>query len=145
MTGPLPNSRYTVTADKRRGTLSLEKGQDDLLRFCWRDRATNATEIDRIVFPDEGVVFKRVNTGRGDADRVYMLKYAANSQPLMFWMQDKSADKDAENCTRMNELINNPAAVAAAVAALAAEAAPARGAAGIPGGLDPAQWMQLMG
>ena len=46
-----------------------------------------------------------------------MIKYNSGAEPLMFWMQDKSADKDTEYCTKVNDYINNPNAAAAAAAA----------------------------
>jgi hypothetical protein len=46
----------------------------------------------------------------------------------MYWMQDKSSEKDAENCQRFNDLIRNPQLAAA----------PARSDAADP-------WAQLLG
>jgi 26S proteasome regulatory subunit N13 len=115
------NGKFSVTPDKRRGTLSMSKSPDGLMHFRWTDRSTGTLEDHRIVFPDE-VSFKKVKTGR-ETDRVYLLKFTHAQQHLMFWMQDKSSDKDAENAGKINEYANNPAAADAAAAALAGAAA----------------------
>lgn len=54
---------------------------------------------------------------------------------MMFWMQDKATDKDAENSSKVSEYANNPS--------LAVTAAPAPPA-GVPG-VTAEQWAQLMG
>ena len=83
-------------------------------------------------------------TAGRDADRVYMVKYSSGAEPLMFWMQDKGDVEDTENCNKVNEFANNPAAATAAAAtALAAARAPVPGApevagAGTAGSSDPA-------
>jgi hypothetical protein len=114
------NGKFTVTADKRRGTLSMSRSSDGLMRFRWTDRSTGILEDHRIVFPDE-VSFKKCKTGR-ETDRVYLLKFTHAQQPLMFWMQEKSSEKDAENASKINEYANNPAAADAAAAAIASAA-----------------------
>jgi hypothetical protein len=117
----------------------MEKMQDGVLHFKWTDRGTGRVEDDRMVFP--GVIeFKKVKTGR-ENDRVFILKYTGSSERFMFWMQDKSDEKDADNCSKINEYANNPAALDAAVAAQQAESANATG--GGRAGAD--AWMQMMG
>jgi len=145
---------FNVTADKRKGTISLNRAPDGLMQFRWAVRPSGAPEDERILFPGDAQ-FVRVNTGRGDTDRVYILRFASNagsSQKLMYWMQDKDASKDAENVTKFNEFVNNPEAAQAAANALNAAAAGAAapggggGAEAVPGhGLGPEAWMQLMG
>jgi hypothetical protein len=88
-----------ISPDKRRGTISLEKSNDGLIHFKWTDRSSGNTEDNRIVFPGE-INFKRCRTGR-ENDRVYMLKFQGGQQPLMFWMQEKLSEKDAENASKM--------------------------------------------
>jgi len=81
----------------------------------WTDRNSGAIELDRILMPDD-MIFKRVATGR-EGDRVYMVKYSSGAEPIMFWMQEKADSHDLENCNKVNEYANNPAAAAAAAAA----------------------------
>jgi len=106
--------KFRVTADKRRGNLSVSKDNDGLMIIKWTDRSTGSIEDRRVAFPNE-MVFKKIKTGR-EGDRVYMLKFQAND-PLLFWMQDKDASKDDENASKLNEYVNNPASIPAAPAA----------------------------
>ena len=46
----------TVTADPRKGLLSLKKSEDGLMHLVWKDRATNAVEEDLIVFPGDATI-----------------------------------------------------------------------------------------
>lgn len=106
--------KFRVTADKRRGNLSLSKDNDGLMVIKWTDRSTGSIEDRRVAFPNE-MVFKKIKTGR-EGDRVYMLKFHSN-EPLLFWMQDKDASKDEENASKLNEYVNNPSSIPAAPAA----------------------------
>ena len=115
------NGKFSVVPDKRRGTLSMSKSTDGLMHFRWTDRSTGILEDHRIVFPNE-VNFKKCRTGR-ETDRVYVLKFTHSQQPMMFWMQEKSSEKDTENVAKVNEYANNPAAADAAAAAIASAAA----------------------
>ena len=108
------NGKFTVTPDKRRGTLSLSKSSDGLMNLRWSDRSTGILEDHRSIVPGE-VTFKKCRTGR-ENDRVYLLQFTQAQQPLMFWMQEKSSEKDLENASKVNEYANNPAAADAAVA-----------------------------
>ena len=98
----------------------MSRSADGLMHFRWTDRSTGIIEDHRIVFPDE-VSFKKGKTGR-ETDRVYLLKFTHAQQPLMFWMQEKSSEKDADNASKINEYANNPAAADAAAAAIASAA-----------------------
>ena len=139
--------QYLITADTRRGTISLVKNPNDgLLHFTWADRDTGNTEDDRMLFPDEAV-WKKVNTGRA-GDRVFLLQLKSSNQVLMFWMQDKSAEKDDEVVTKINNFINNPSSVDAAIAAQVNDSAAASDsavAAAGPGGLNQESWLRAMG
>ena len=108
------NGKFTVTPDKRRGTLSLSKSSDGLMNLRWSDRSTGILEDHRSIVPGE-VTFKKCRTGR-ESDRVYLLQFTQAQQPLMFWMQEKSSEKDLDNASKINEYANNPAAADAAVA-----------------------------
>lgn len=101
-----PNGKFLVTPDPRRGKIAMEKTADGVMHFRWYDRTTNQLEDDRMVFPDD-VEFKRVKTGR-ENDRVFMLKFVGRTERIMFWMQNKSSEKDEENCAKVNQYANNP-------------------------------------
>ena len=133
----LPNGKYTVTADPRPGKVALSKEADGLMHFKWINGASNSVEDDRIVFPGE-YTFKKVKTGRENCtDRIYMLKYQSGSQRLMFWMQDKSNDKDEENVKKVNDFLLNPNAVNVGNTTAGAAA----------GGqaVGPDEWMRMIG
>mmetsp|Transcript_11641 Transcript_11641/g.19508 ORF Transcript_11641/g.19508 Transcript_11641/m.19508 type:complete len:316 (+) Transcript_11641:99-1046(+) len=140
-----PNGKFQVTADPRRGSVSLMKGSDGLVHFKWTNSLSNSVEDDRIVFPGE-YTFKKVKTDRPD-DRVYLLKYQGGSQRLMFWLQDKSTEKDEEVIKKMNECLLNPnAAMTAAATAAGAGGAAGAGAGGSGSGVvSPDEWMQMIG
>jgi len=111
-----PN-RYLVTPENARGHITLIKTPDGLVKFCWGDRNAQQPEIERIIFPSEAE-FKKVQTGR-ENDRVYMLHIPqGGNQTFMFWLQDKSTEKDSELISKLNDCMNNPAAADAAAAAL---------------------------
>jgi hypothetical protein len=42
-----------------------------------------------------------------------MAKWNGSSRKQMYWMQDKSAGKDEDNCKQLNDLIRNPQLAAA--------------------------------
>lgn len=112
------------------------------MHFKWTNGVTNSVEDDRIVFPGE-YVFKKVKTGREEGtDRVYMLKYQSGDQRMMYWLQDKSTDKDEQTVKTVNDFLTNPNAVVVAPAG----AAGAGAGAGAPGGVvSPDEWMRLIG
>lgn len=128
------SGKFQVTADPRRGTISLERGNDGELQFHWTDRMSSRKEdqFHRMLFPEEAQ-FKRVKTGR-EHDRVYMLKYVQGQQRFMFWIQERASDKDEENCSKINEYANNPAAARAAAEAVKAAAEAERSAAAAAAG-----------
>lgn len=83
------------------------------MHFQWKDRSSGHVIDDFMVFPGDAVLSK-VNTGR-EKDRVYLLKWQGGvNRKFMFWMQDKSADQDDQNCKKFNEYISNPPREAAA-------------------------------
>lgn len=65
----------------------------------------------------------------------------------MFWMQDKSSERDDEILTKMNDFINNPMAVDTAIAARLNDstASDSAVAAAGPGGLNQDSWLRAMG
>ncbi|XP_053308879.1 proteasomal ubiquitin receptor ADRM1 [Spea bombifrons] len=95
----------TVTPDKRKGLVYIQQTDDSLIHFCWKDRTSGNVEDDLIIFPDD-CEFKRV--AQCTTGRVFVLKFKAGSKRLFFWMQEPKADKDEENCRKVNEYLNNP-------------------------------------
>merc|ERR1719220_912170 len=96
-----------VTPDKRKGMVQIEKGNDNLMHFKWKDRGTGTVEDDLIIFPDdiEYTRVKQCTTGR-----VYVLKFKSSpSRRMFFWMQEPKEDKDEENCKKVNDVLNKPA------------------------------------
>lgn len=142
LTGPNSAGKFSCTADKRKGSVSLVSTPDQLVRFRWTDRSSGNVEDDRIIMPGDAT-FKSVNTGKGD-DRVYILKLNSGGPHLMYWLQDKSNEKDKENVDKLNDLMTNPSAVQAAIAARNASGGAVAGPGGVPG-LGPEAWAQLMG
>jgi Proteasome complex subunit Rpn13 ubiquitin receptor len=79
-----------------------------MVKVRWTDLTTNTIVDDYFVMPQD-VILKKVTTGK-ENDRVYLLKWlgAGVDRKLMFWMQDKSPEKDDENCKKFNDFIANP-------------------------------------
>ena len=142
----LPNGNFNVVSDPRRGVITMSRGGDRILHFKWTDRSSGTVEEDRLVFPNSAT-FKRIKTPN-ETDRVYV--FTQDNQHLMFWLQDKSSDKDVEVVNKINNFIANPQAIDAALAVMAAANAADAGTAGVGGlpgtaGLGPDAWMNLMG
>jgi len=99
------NGKHSVGIDKRRGKIVLSRSPDGLLHFKWINLMNNATEDDRIIFPNDHS-FRKVTTGVGrENDRVYVLRYLQGTQKLMFWFQDFSNTKDAEHYKKINDFL----------------------------------------
>lgn len=129
---PNANGKFLVTPEKtKRGKITLTTVADGLVSFKWTNSMNGTVEDDRIVFPGENV-FKKVNTGR-ENDRIYVLKYFSGNQQFMYWMQDKSNEKDAYNEKRINDLMTNPNAPNTTAAAPAGSMT------------SPSEWIQAMG
>eukprot|EP00005_Dracoamoeba_jomungandri_P005178 CAMPEP_0174261442 /NCGR_PEP_ID=MMETSP0439-20130205/11433_1 /TAXON_ID=0 /ORGANISM="Stereomyxa ramosa, Strain Chinc5" /LENGTH=320 /DNA_ID=CAMNT_0015345917 /DNA_START=32 /DNA_END=994 /DNA_ORIENTATION=- len=95
-----------VTPDTRKGLVQLNQEADGLMHFVWKDRGTKLTETDLIVFPEDGIEFKRIK--QCTTGRVYLLEWQQTGRRLFFWMQEPSESKDEENCRKINEYIKNP-------------------------------------
>ncbi|CAF1319094.1 unnamed protein product [Adineta ricciae] len=94
-----------VHPDTRKGLVYLYQGNDMLMHFCWKERASNTAEDDLVIFPDE-IEFKKVT--QNTTGRVYILKWRSNARKLFFWMQEPKEDKDEEWCKKINEMLNHP-------------------------------------
>ncbi|KAJ1956326.1 hypothetical protein GGI12_005334, partial [Dipsacomyces acuminosporus] len=92
-----------VHADLRRGLCYLKKGEDGLLRFCWKDiKANHEPEEELIVFPGD-VALEKVPQSD---DRVYVLKFKSSSQRHFFWIQEPNAEDDGDIVHSVNVLMN---------------------------------------
>lgn len=75
--------KFRVTADIRKGQITIVKGNDGLKHFRWGDRNGNVVD-DLIIFPEEAK-FSKVSTGKPE-DRVFLLKFNSGDRKFMFWM-----------------------------------------------------------
>jgi len=107
--GKMTMSGNLVTADKRKGLIQVEQGEDTLMHFKWKDRGTGVVEDDLIIFPDD-IEFVRVDQCK--TGRVYLLKFKSSSRRMFFWMQEPKEDKDEELCKKVNDSLNKGAAAA---------------------------------
>lgn len=89
----------------KKGIVYLNQTEDALIHFCWKDRTTGQTEDDLIIFPEDAE-FKRVDACKDG--RVYVLKFKSSSRRNFYWLQEPSDAKDEENCTKINDFLNNP-------------------------------------
>jgi len=103
--GKMTVSGSLVTADKRKGLIQVERGDDDLMHFKWKDRTSGTVEDDLIIFPDD-IDFLRVDQCK--TGRVYVLKFKSSSRRMFFWMQEPKEDKDEELCKKVNDSLNKP-------------------------------------
>jgi len=94
-----------VHPDKRKGQVYVYQSDDSLMHFCWKDRTSGTVEDDLIIFPDD-IEFKYVS--QCTTGRVYVLKFKSSSRKLFFWLQEPKAEKDEENCKKVNDFLNNP-------------------------------------
>ncbi|KAJ2550095.1 hypothetical protein IWW49_003517 [Coemansia sp. RSA 1797] len=91
-----------VRPDPRAGLCFVKKEDDELLRFCWKERSSNAlVEEELIVFPGD-VSLEKVTQSSG---RVYVLKFKSSSQRLFFWLQEADATRDAQLINSVNDVL----------------------------------------
>ncbi|GAV04968.1 hypothetical protein RvY_15165-2 [Ramazzottius varieornatus] len=93
----------TVTADPRKGMVYVNKGDDDLPHFCWRERSATSPEEDLIIMPND-VELKKVpqcTTGR-----VFLLRVKATGRKLFYWMQEFDATKDEELFKKVQDCLS---------------------------------------
>lgn len=102
----MESSSNLVTPDKRKGMVQIEKGEDQLMHFKWKDRKSGVVEDDLIIFPDD-IEFTRVT--QCTTGRVFVLKFkSSRSRRMFFWMQEPKEDKDEDFCQKVNDFLNKP-------------------------------------
>ncbi|KAJ8951230.1 hypothetical protein NQ318_010258 [Aromia moschata] len=94
--GPGSTGGNKHLVEMRAGKMNLKGRMVSHYRHC-RRRFNN--------FPDdcEYVKIPQCTTGRA-----YLLKFKSSNKKFFFWLQEPRADKDDDNCKRINELLNNP-------------------------------------
>ena len=75
----------TVTADPRKGILSLKKSEDGLMHLIWKDRTTNAVEEDLIVFPGDATL-RHLDVCKDGY--VMLLEFTQTKRKLFFWSHE---------------------------------------------------------
>jgi len=104
--GMLTQSGTTITADERRGKLSLIQGDNQLLHLVWKLRPQDTTELDLTIVP-QGATFEKIpecTTGR-----VLFLKFKnSNTRRFFFWLQEPKDDQDDKLVKQLNDFIENP-------------------------------------
>ncbi|XP_016961468.1 proteasomal ubiquitin receptor ADRM1 homolog [Drosophila biarmipes] len=92
-----------IEPDDRKGLLFVRRSAgDNQVHIHWMDRRTGTVELDIPATPGD-LEFRRIDQCK--TGRVYALKYTRSTQRYFFWMQEPQADRDAEFCERINELI----------------------------------------
>ena len=76
----------TVTADPRKGLLSLKKSEDGLMHLVWKDRTSNAVDEDLIVFPGDATLRHLAQCQDG---YVMLLEFTQTKRKLFFWSQER--------------------------------------------------------
>ncbi|RKP12185.1 proteasome complex subunit Rpn13 ubiquitin receptor-domain-containing protein [Piptocephalis cylindrospora] len=101
------NGSKWVHPEARKGLFFVEKQEDDLLHFCWKDRETQEVLDDFIVFTEDAV-FEKVTQS---PDRIYALRFTSSGDVHFFWMQYKDQSKDSRRVNDVNAVIDNPDAL----------------------------------
>ncbi|KAI9443277.1 adhesion regulating molecule [Lactarius indigo] len=99
-----------VEPSAEKGAIIIERGEDELLHFKWKNRVTEETEEDLILFPTDAS-FVTVPQATG---RVFVLKFSfVGPKALLigvpqFWMQDASSERDEEFAFHVNRILQIP-------------------------------------
>ncbi|KDQ62372.1 hypothetical protein JAAARDRAFT_54327 [Jaapia argillacea MUCL 33604] len=84
-----------VVASPTKGAVLVQRGEDELLHFIWKNRTTNVVEEDLILFPSDATFVKVPQAPGG---RTYVLKFASSNQRHF----DASSARDEEFVRNLN-------------------------------------------
>lgn len=110
-----PNGKYLITADSRRGQISLifdlpssSSTSNSTLKLEWKDRRTRSVVDSFTIIPEDRCTFAPIPTGR-EGERVYLLQFSSNpDRRFFYWMQDKhEPGTDEKHCVDMNKFLSN--------------------------------------
>lgn len=92
--GKLKLAGTTVTADPRRGTVSVkESAADGMTRLQWKTRPGGKREEDLLIVPNDVTVEKIPECKTG---RVLLVRMRSSARKLFFWIQEPEEKKDTE-------------------------------------------------
>ncbi|EKM49532.1 uncharacterized protein PHACADRAFT_33131 [Phanerochaete carnosa HHB-10118-sp] len=94
-----------VDPNPTKGAIILQDGDDGLLHFIWKNRATDNVEEDLILFPGDASFVKVSQSAWG---RTYVLKFSSSDQRHFFWMQNADSTRDVEFVENVNRLLADP-------------------------------------
>ncbi|KAL4250640.1 Proteasomal ubiquitin receptor Rpn13/ADRM1 [Abortiporus biennis] len=97
-----------VDAQRTKGAVIIQNGEDGLLHFIWKNRVTNENEEDLILFPGDASFIKVPQSAWG---RTFVLKFSSSNQRHFFWMQDADSSRDEEFVNNVNRLLADPESV----------------------------------
>ncbi|KAJ1954056.1 hypothetical protein GGI12_005877 [Dipsacomyces acuminosporus] len=92
-----------VRAELRKGLCYFIRGDDRLLRFCWRDLKTSQQLDDELVMIPGEVVFEKVEQSD---ERVYVLKFRSSPQCYFFWIQEPDDVDDSDIALTVEVLLS---------------------------------------
>jgi len=94
---------YKVRPSPRKGYIFLYQGEDELVHFCWRERATpiDQPELDLVMVPGDGNFLAydsraQTTSAAKTNGRIFVLKFASSSQRYLFWLQSKPQGRSGD-------------------------------------------------
>ncbi|EPQ54619.1 adhesion regulating molecule [Gloeophyllum trabeum ATCC 11539] len=90
-----------VDHSPEKGAIILQKGEDELLHFIWKNRSTGELEEDLILFPGDASFVKIPQAPGG---RTYVLKFSSSNQRHF----DASTNRDEEFVNNLNMVLQDP-------------------------------------
>lgn len=128
----------TVTADPRKGLLSLKKSEDGLMHLVWKDRTSNAVEEDLIVFPGDATL-RHLDACKDGY--VMLLEFTQTKRKLFFWSQERR--KKGLEFSKLEDISKEKALLEKANRALTGTPEPAPATTGF-GGLTHSELMAML-
>jgi hypothetical protein len=91
-----------VTADKRKGRVTVQLNSAGEKKIEWTDIAANKKEVELYVFEGDAKFAKVVKS----SGRVYLLDFESYDEKYFFWLQEKEDTNDEALCKKVNDIIN---------------------------------------